>query len=726
MNAVHYIKLLLRYGRWLCLVPLLCAVTVFFLTKNAKQKYSSSTSLYTGVASGYSITSTEDERLDYFAVNNAFDNLVASAKSRETIEEVALHLLAEHLLVTKPDPQVLGTEGFIALKKLVGSRLIAKARSIGNADDVYSYLHAVYSSKADNEIAQILTVPGSFYNIDDLKSNIVVTRLNTSDILEVDYTCSDPAVCQRVLELHTQVFTYNYNHLKSDQTASAVEYFEKKLAEVRDTLRSSEDNLNKFGKDNRIINYYEQTRYMAQSKDEVDKEVYAQEMIQSGCKNALALIEKRLSNREKQIINSASIINLRERLSDINTDVERARLYANPEKVAEFTAKQTQLEDSIKTVSNQYMSLNYSIESVPRTSLLQQWIDNAVAYDKATAGLAVLQNQKKDYLNEFDEFAPLGSSLKRLDRQVDINEQEFLAILHGLNLARLRQSNLSLNSNIVIQDKPYFPLKPEKSTRMLLIIVAVLVGFIAGGSVVIGREMMDSSIRSPERAKKIIGLRVAGVSPVSALDKTLAYKEKLRGLLAGQMVSNLLPFITVPIEEKGSAMLSLISLRNDLYKSADLKMLNELLSAIFRDVCWVVPGQYIKVFAAAIPMSGLVAYSPSISQLNYKTAAEIAGRDLSKFELVIYVSPCLSECSIPAAMVHLAALNLVAIGANETWLSADKEALTKVEAVAAGAPLHTWLTNTEETNLEGIIGEIPKKRSWLRRKVKKLITLNLR
>jgi len=301
-----------------------------------------------------------------------------------------------------------------------------------------------------------------------------------------------------------------------------------------------------------------------------------------------------------------------------------------------------------------------------------------------------------------------------------------LAILHGLNLARLRQSNLSLNSNIVIQDKPYFPLKPEKSTRMLLIIVAFLAGFMTVGAVIIAREVMDSSIRSPERAKKIIELPLAGVSPASAGDKASPYREKLDGLLAEQMVNMLLPFITIPIEQKGSARLSFISIRNEIYQSADLKRLHESLLSIFRDICWLVPGQYIKVFSEAIPKSSLAEYTPAISQLNCKTADEIAGRDLSIFKLVVYVSPCLAQSSIPSAMVRLADLNLLVIGANETWLSADKESLLKIETMAAAAPLYTWLVNTEETNLESIIGEIPKRRSWMRRKVKKLITLNLR
>src|SRR6201999_3978756 len=102
------------------------------------------TTLYTGVASGYSITSTGDDRLDYFAVNNAFDNLLASAKSREAMQEVALHLLAEHLVLTKPDKAILGPAGFENLRKLTGDALTAKARQLNDAQSIYYYIAQLY------------------------------------------------------------------------------------------------------------------------------------------------------------------------------------------------------------------------------------------------------------------------------------------------------------------------------------------------------------------------------------------------------------------------------------------------------------------------------------------------------------------------------------------------------------------------------------------------------
>ena len=725
MKLVQYIKLILKYIKWLIIVPLVSAITVFVLTKKAKKQYVSSTSLYTGVASGYSITSTEDERLDYFAVNNAFDNLVASAKSRETIEQVSLHLLSEHLLLRKPDPQILSADGFAALKKLVGDDLFNKAKTFKNATSVYNYITNIYASKVDNEISRALDKPGSFYNIDELKSNIVVTRVNTSDILQVTYTCSDPAVCQRTLELHTTIFTANYNGLKSDQTASAVQYFEAKLADVKATLLASENKLKNFGQKNSIINYYEQTRYIAQSKEEVDKEHFAQQIARNGSKNAMDLAEKKLHSRDDQVANTTNIIQLRDHLSALNTAIEKATLYGNQAKVVELTGKQKAVEDSIKAASNQYMNLNYSLETVPRSNLVDEWVNNAVSYDKAGAGLSVLANQKQDYLNKVNQFAPLGSTLKQLDREVDINQDEFMSILRGLNLARLRQSNLALNSNIVVQDKPYFPLQAQPSTRALLIILSFFVGFILVVAVAIGRELMDSSIRNPERAKKFIGLPVTGISIKTSGEVPPAYQYQLRHLLAEQLISNLLPFITAPVGNN-KAQISLVTIKNGVLQSGDIKLFHELFSQIFKLIFWVVPQPDEQVFRLALPPGSFASYVPGVSQLNLSKAGDLVERDLSGYDLVFYVSPNLALNSLPLSIAKSSVISLLVVNADETWQNGDREIVNKIEKSTAGIPLHTWLVNADETNLETTIGEIPKKRSWLRRKVKKMVTLNLR
>ena len=723
---MHYLKLLLRYQKWLVLMPMICVITVFFLTKHTKKAYISSTTLYTGVASGYSITSTEDERLDYFAVNNAFDNLVASAKSRETIEQVALHLLAEHLLVTRPDSQVLSQTGFDNLRKLAGPQLIAHARRLKDAQSVYNYISGIYSSKADNIIAEILDQPSTFYNIDELKTNLVVTRINTSDMLQIDYSCTDPAVCLRTLELHTSIFTANYKQLKADQTYSAVHYFETKLTEARAKLAASEDSLKQFGQKNRIINYYEQTRYVAQAKEDLDKQIFNEKIAKNGSQQTLSLIQSKLHSRQQQVANGVNLIDLRQHISEVNSNLERAKLYDNKEKISEYTQEAQLLGDSLKAASNQYMNLNYTLETVPRSSLMAQWVDNAVDADKASAGLKVMGTQKQDYLNEFDQLAPLGSTLKQLDRQADINEKEYLAVLTGLHLATLRQNNLNLNSNIVIQDKPYFPLKPQPSTRALMIILSFFVGILMVVSVVIGREKMDSSVRSPERATQIINLPLLGVSSRYDEFNPQPYQHALRTLLVEKFVSSVFSKMPPAANENAQLQMMMLTTKPGVFNEADIKLTHETLQTVFIDVCWVVPAEYSDIFSKALSPASFKVYTAGINQLNCKTVRDLVGEDLSGKNMVVWLTPDLSSHSLPTSIARASDMAVLAFKADDTWLPVDKALISTTRRNMPDVPFFTWLIGTDEANLDSLIGEIPKQRSWLKKKIKKILTLNLK
>jgi hypothetical protein len=66
---------------------------------NPSFEYSSQTILYTGLASGSSIEM--DKTFNYQATNTAFDNLINIIESRETQEEVAIRLLAMHIMLPK-------------------------------------------------------------------------------------------------------------------------------------------------------------------------------------------------------------------------------------------------------------------------------------------------------------------------------------------------------------------------------------------------------------------------------------------------------------------------------------------------------------------------------------------------------------------------------------------------------------------------------------------------
>ena len=102
MNFSQFTRIIGSKLKWLILFPSIVAVLVYFLTSKLPKEFVSGASVYTGIASGVSSSSSEDKaqnNVDYNAVNNAFDNLMVTIHSRQTSEEVAVKLLAKHLML---------------------------------------------------------------------------------------------------------------------------------------------------------------------------------------------------------------------------------------------------------------------------------------------------------------------------------------------------------------------------------------------------------------------------------------------------------------------------------------------------------------------------------------------------------------------------------------------------------------------------------------------------
>ena len=98
MNYIAYTaRFLYRIKWWLILAPTVVALAVFFKMGAQPRNYKSMTTVYTGIVSGYDITTTEGTRQDWNIINNAMDNLINIILSQSTLKNVSLRLYAQGL-----------------------------------------------------------------------------------------------------------------------------------------------------------------------------------------------------------------------------------------------------------------------------------------------------------------------------------------------------------------------------------------------------------------------------------------------------------------------------------------------------------------------------------------------------------------------------------------------------------------------------------------------------
>ncbi len=711
MTFTQFIRILKRNLIWLILFTTLIAVIVYFLTQRLPKEFVSGTTIYTGIASGYSISSTEGAQstLDYFAVTNAFDNLITTVKSKNTIEEVSIKLLAQHLLLEQPDPSILGQEGFEKLRGLVSEEDRSQMIISGNFAATVDKITKIKNSSGDNIVLQLLNTPKSYYSIETILSNLTAERKSSSDFIDISYKAGDPGVCVNTVKFLSESFITKYKYLKGAETINVVKWFEARLRESAGELNNSENKLKDFGIRNKIINYNEQSKFIAEAKEDNETDYYKELMNYEGKKRAVARLEDKLESREILLKNNSVLNKLRRELSVVNEQLVRSKLYSNPkEDITRLAQKGEDLKKEIRLYVLQAYSLNNTIEGVPQQNLLNRWLDEILSADEADARLNVYVDRRKEFDRQYNEFAPLGMQISRLEREVSVNEKQYLEILHGLHLAKLRQQNIELSNNLQVMDNPTFPLKPLSSRRLLLIIISFVTSFFLILAYFVTKELLDSSVKNTAKAEQLTGLKIFSALPDNIGLNNLSIN-KIENTLLDYAVSNLKIEIESGENISNNYLITILSSREQEGKTyAGLKLAEKLYS-LDSSVLFITNDESIedsetddrKLRIAKYDITSKLFGAKSVDNL----LPEFSRVNGSNYNFVILEIPAISINALPNQLVKNSRLSLMMLDARRSWTNSDNSILNLYRKASGNDNrIMLWLNHVDTDNLETLIG----------------------
>jgi uncharacterized protein involved in exopolysaccharide biosynthesis len=547
---------------------------VILLTMNPSFEYSSQTVLYTGLATGSSIQM--DKKFNYQATNTAFDNLINIIKSRETQEEVAIRLLALHLMLPEANPKFIseplfkefqkkipeGLYEYIATDTIIdtdsidgrdyGKELFPENINLNNYEKTVDNLTDLMNSSTDNFVYELLN-----YDVDDhysLKaiSQIKAQRINSSDLIKLSYTVNDPGICQQTLAIYNNVCILNYKHIKENMSNAIVKYFQNELNEASGKLQKAEDRLLQFSKRSNIINYYEQSKAVAVVKEDMAvnyKKITAE---LAGIEASKLKLEEKLQMQEVIQDKSNSILDKKKQLGNLNfkiaikqSDLDSSDSLADSIMLTGLKAESELLIAEIKQGVDQLYSHQNSAEGIPIAKVLPDWMSYEVEAEKLRAQIVVINGQNNDFQDVYAEYAPAGATMKRLEREISVAEQGYLEILHGLNLAKLKVQDSELASNLRTIDTPYYPLSPNPTKRAILIIAAAFLGGILTLTTIFFMEYFDDTLKNSFSGSKKTGLASLGMIPKIILDPGSINLAFIQKRLIEIIIQNILQFFGV-------------------------------------------------------------------------------------------------------------------------------------------------------------------------------------
>lgn len=533
MSLLEFGRLIFYNLKGIVLIPLTLALAVILFTQNMPREYGSSAVLYTGIASGYNIESQSGDKLDYHSVNNAFDNLISIIKSRQTLEEVGLHLLTHDLL--KIDSATTPDSRFGQLKDYLND-----AYDYFEADsfqEMYRLVRGAYDRR-NSKVIDLIRVDQGYYSIKSINS-LQAKRHKSSDMLILYYTSDDPTVSKATLDMVIKVFTERYAEMKEAETGSVVSYFQKELDRAKYNLDAAEDTLSIFRSTEKVINYEEQTKAIAIKKQNALEEFTMRQMNLKATQAALTNLEEKLTVRESLLSKNADLLTKRNRLTTLTEQLVHSQSNEGQINRVQIEQEVEELKSEIEASLHQVFNLSNSKEGLPSTQLLNEWLNNVVALDREKANVAFYQKRLTELDGLYNQFAPLGSTLARLERDISVLERAYLGILNSLNEAKLKQQNIRMMSKLEVIDQPVLPKDPLASKRALMVIATFLFGLFSILGFIITREFLDMSLSSPEKAEKLSRHQVYGAFPVITDDLRKNGGNQLLNKLSGLIINRL-------------------------------------------------------------------------------------------------------------------------------------------------------------------------------------------
>lgn len=699
-HILYFSRFLYRIRWWLLIGTCIITLAVIYATRNMSKTYNVEATLYTGVVSGYTIEGTGNT--DWAATNNAIDNLINIIKAESTLKRVSYRLYARNMINgnLEKDNQFLTAASFRDIYGLTknnrdGKALLALIDKNSEEETVKNMLRYERPTP-DNFVYGLFYWNHRHYSYEAL-SKVTVTRKGNSDLLLISYSSEDPGIAYNTIDILMEEFVKEYRNIRYGETDKVIEYFRQELNRVGTELRMAEDSLTQYNIEKRIINYYDETKEIAAINKEFELREQNILLAYTSSRAMLDELEKQLDANVKQLKTNTQFVNSLNQVSELTSRISEIESFSmnsseiDSQQLIDYKKQLESAEKNLSNFSDDYVENLHTKEGIAKSSIVEQWLEQLLLFEKAKAELSIIQKSRQDLNDKYVFFAPVGSKIKQKERTINFTEQNYLSILQSYNEALMRKKNLEMTSaTLKVLNPPAFPIsaQPTGRKKIVLIAFAASILFILGFFLLV--ELLDHTLRDRLRAERITGGKFLGAFPAKA-------KLKYRNLNK--------TYISIATKYLSSAIIGFFTNKKDNYPY----IVNFLSTE---------PGDG-KSYLADNLMEYWSSMGMKVRKLSWETdfdtndskyllAQSIS--DIYSFnneDILIVEYPSLKDNNIPNKLIEEANLNLMIARADRSWKDSDKLIFEKISAQAGDSPIYFYLNKASREATESFTGMLP-------------------
>ena len=692
MTPRVFLRLLKQHALWFILIPVLTAGSVYYFTKDDPRVFKSQATLYTGLASGYSLLSDQQAGfIDHSAA--AFENLLTTLNSKETLRQIGVSLLTRHLPLDKPDGKILSQPAFQELRLYIPENLRLSLTKNADEATLHARIDSLSRTATDNPVQFVLMKSYAYCSIAMIGKKLKATRRSPSDMLDLEYESYDPAVAQQTLSNAITILNKRYTTLKTAETNSVVSYYEEQTKASKKRLDDAENKLRAFSVQHKLLNFEEESKNVAASRELFSGDYNKELMTNKAAKASMDALNKRLGQLGPLLLANGDLKAKQSDLTDAQNQLVNAQAYGQPQNVVtRLQNRVEQASEALKVTARNYTAAESTPESIPQRTLLNEWLEKVIDFEESSARLEVYKSRMGEYQAKTEEYSPLESELRQLNRDLTQAEKDHIGSVHYLNQAITHRQDISVEGALTILDAPNFPYDAQ-SKRWLFIALGFGIGLFIALLLTAIRFWIDRRISSPEQAESLIGRPVAAVFP-TVRKFTIDSKAGRTALSMFEQLCNAINFeiIKTTATKPYPPLITLFSVRSKQGKTWVANSLGRMYAEAGQQVAYCYPrlnDEQQKVEQEGVTFFPYTRRSDlmNVTEIDYLFDEETKF-DASQYDRIILEIPALISSPIPVYLIDQSTVSILVTDVNSIWARTERKVLEMYLKIAT----HTVVT----------------------------------
>jgi uncharacterized protein involved in exopolysaccharide biosynthesis len=354
-----------------------------------------------------------------------------------------------------------------------------------------------------------------------LKGDLSIAAVKKSNVIEVKLKNENPQIAAMVLNEFVRLYTSQ--HVDVYKTPQSYNFFQEQSEMLRRKLKDAENRLDAFKKENRVTLLDEERRLLLSQDSSLKHDMNStlSQVVEAASRieqirHQLATTPQTVRTGEEVERIPAVIDNLQARLMDLELkEKELLTKYTEQSRLVENVREEIKIVRA-KLAGQESRQYGRSVSGLNTTyQRLEEDLHRSQAELKALRAKEETQAlQLAEYRVRLEKLNRLAHELNALEREVDVEQQNYKLYLSRLEEARISNAmDAEKIANVKQLDSARPPLKPVSPKVLLNLVIGLFLGSVGSLGAAFLMENLDDRLESCEDAEKLLQLPVLASIP---------------------------------------------------------------------------------------------------------------------------------------------------------------------------------------------------------------------